>query len=89
MSSNSINFGPHNTNQICSNFVQVVSTDTGDSSYCAQKQDAGVEYLGRIRMVICSHVGSINFTDPANILQVHGTLMSEIRNEVTYISNNI
>ena len=73
--------------QNCSNFVQVASTDTGDSSYHAWKQDADAEYLGRIGMVICSHVGSINFTDPANIRQVHGILMTYVRNEATDTSN--
>ena len=38
-------------------------------------------------MALCSHVGSIDFTDPANIRQVHETLMNDVRNDATYISN--
>ena len=37
--------------------------------------------LGRVRKAICSHVGNINFADPANIRQVHSILMNEVRNE--------
>ena len=37
MSSYSLNFGPHNTNQNCSTFVQVAFADMGDSSYHDQK----------------------------------------------------
>ena len=37
MSSDSIIFGPHNTNQNCSNFVHVAFADIGDLSYCTQK----------------------------------------------------
>ena len=46
-----------------------------------------MEYLSRDRMALCSHVGSINLADPANIKQVHETLMNEVGIEVTYISN--
>ena len=46
-----------------------------------------MEYLRRVRMVIHSHVGCINLTDPANIRQIHRILMNEVRNEATYISN--
>ena len=38
-------------------------------------------------MVLCSHMGSINFADPANIRQVHEALMSWVRNEAMNISN--
>ena len=33
------------------------------------------------------HVDCINFADPANIRKVHKTLMNDVRNETTYISN--
>ena len=33
------------------------------------------------------HVGSFNFADQAKIRQVHKTLMNEVRNEATHISN--
>ena len=55
MSSDSINFGPYNTNNKCSNFVQVAPAQTSDSShftYHDQWQDADVEYLGRVRMAL-------------------------------------
>ena len=78
MSSNSINFGTHNTNQNCSNFVQ---------SYHTQKWDADMEYLGGVRMAIYSHVVIINLTYPANSQQVYGILMNEVRDEAIYISN--
>ena len=55
--------------------------------YHAQRWDAEAEYLGRVRMVLCSHIGSINFPDLANIRQVHEALMSQVRNEAIYISN--
>ena len=87
MSSDSINSGPHNTKKYCSNFVQVAPANNSDSPYHAQKQDAEVEYLGRVRMTLHSCVGSITFASPVNIRQVHETVMNEVRNEATYISN--
>ena len=87
MSSDSLNFGPLNTNQNCSNFVHVGFTDRGDLSYHAIKQDADAEYLEEVTQAICSHVGSIHFMDPANIRQVHGTIMNEVRNEAMPISD--
>ena len=85
-----INFGPHNTNKNYSNFAQVVPAYTSNSSqftYCAQRWDADAEYLGRVWMALHSHVGSINFADPANIRQVHDALMREVRKEAIYVSN--
>ena len=76
MCSDSLNFGPHNTYKNCAIFVQVAFPDMGDSSYHTQKQDADVEYLGRVRKAICSHVGSINVVDPANIRQLHCILIN-------------
>ena len=38
-------------------------------------------------MVLCSHVGSINFADPDNIRKGHKELMSQVRTKVIYISN--
>ena len=70
MSSDSIQFGPHNTNKNCTNFVQVAPVHTSDLShftYHTQRLDADVEYLGRVKMAMHSHVGSIDFADPANI----------------------
>ena len=46
-----------------------------------------MEYLGRVRMALCSHVGSINFADPANIRKIHKELMSHVRTEAIHISN--
>ena len=40
-----------------------------------------------VRMVLCSHVGSINFADPANIRQVYEVFMSEVRTKAIYINN--
>ena len=59
----------------------------GDSSYHTMNWDADVEYLEKVRQAICSYVGGINFADPANIRQVHGILMHEVRDEAIYISN--
>ena len=90
MSSNSIKFGPLNINEKCSNFTQVASANTGDFSqymYCTQKGDADVEYLGRVKMALSSHMGSTNFVDPANNRKVHKELMSQVRTEATHISN--
>ena len=70
MPSDFINFGPHKTNENCSNFVQIVPAKTGNSShftYYTQMQHADVEYLSRVKMAQHSHVGSTNFTEPANI----------------------
>ena len=38
-------------------------------------------------MALHSHVGSINFADPANIRKVHEELMSQVRTKAIYISN--
>ena len=75
MSSNSINFGSHNTNKNC-NFVQVTPAPTSDTSNFTLhvwRWDADVQYLDRGKMALHSCVGSINFMDPANIWQVHKT----------------
>ena len=90
MSSNSITFWLHNTNKNCSNFLQVAPANASYSSqftYHTWRQDADAEYLVGVRMVLCSHVGSMNFADPTSIRQVHKPLMNEVRNEATNISN--
>ena len=56
--------------------------------YCTWKQDADVGYLGRVRMVLHSHVGSINFADLANIRRLHKELMCQVRTEAIHFSNN-
>ena len=79
MSSISINFGPSNVNEKCSNFIVVALANTSDSlhhMYHAQKQDADVEYLGRVKMALSSHMGSIIFVDPANIRKTHKEIMT-------------
>ena len=79
MSSASINFGQLNINEKCSNFIQVEPTNTNDLSqymYHTQKQNADVEYVGRVRMALHSPVGSINFAGLANIRKVHKDLMT-------------
>ena len=90
MSSNSINFGPLNINERCSNLIQVASANTGHSShnaYFAPKQDAYVEYLGRVTTVLSSHIGSINSVDAANIRKAPEDLMNQIRTDAIHISN--
>ena len=67
--------------------MQVAFKDIGDLFYCTRKQDANVEYFERIRQAIYSNMGSINFADPANIRQVLGILMNEVRDKSIYISN--
>ena len=38
-------------------------------------------------MVLCSHVGSINFAAPANFKKVHKGLTSQVRAEAIHIGN--
>ena len=89
MSSYSINFGPYNTNEDCSNFVQIVPAHTSHSShftYHTQRQDVDVEYLGRVRMALHSQsVASTLWIQPA--LDNYTKLMNEVRNKATDISN--
>ena len=88
MSSN--HFGSLNINEKCSNFKKVAPTNTSDSSpymYHACLWNADVEYSDRVRMGLCSHMGSINFADPAKIRMVHEELMSQVRTEAICISN--
>ena len=53
-SSDSINFGPYNTKEHCSNSAQVApantnaSMDSSQLAYHAQRQDTDVEHLGRV-----------------------------------------
>ena len=46
-----------------------------------------MEYLEKVRQAIHSHRGSINFVDSANIRQIHGILMNDVRDETTFIRN--
>ena len=46
-----------------------------------------MEYLGRGKMVLSSHVVSINFANPANMRKVHKELLSQVRTSAIYISN--
>ena len=87
MSGDSLNFGPHNTNQNCSHFVQLIFTHMGDLSCNAQKGDADVEHFGRVKLVLLGYLGSSNFADPANIKKVHRELISQIRTEALNFNN--
>ena len=55
--------------------------------YHAHKRDADVEYLGRVKMVLSSHMGDINFADPDNTRKAHKELMTRVRTEAIHISN--
>ena len=55
--------------------------------YHTPKQDAYAEYLGRVKIVLSSYMGSIKFADPFNIKKAHKELMSQLRNEAIHISN--
>ena len=77
MSSNWINFRQLNVNEKCSNFIQVAPwklVDLSHHMHCAGKLDTDVEYFGRVKMVLSSHVGSINVAYPANIRKAHKEL---------------
>ena len=50
-------------------------------------QDADAEYLSRVKMELSSHVGSINFVDPANIKKDHKEIKTWMRTEAIHISN--
>ena len=72
-------FGPLNVNEKCSIFIQLPPANTSDLShhtYHIQKQDVDGEYLGKVKMALNSHVGSINFADPANIRKAHKEIMT-------------
>ena len=43
--------------------------------------------MGRVKMASSSHLGSINFADPANIRKVYKELMSELRTKAICLSN--
>ena len=90
MSSNSINFGLLSINEKSTFFIQVAPANIDDSSqytYHAKKQDTNAETLGRVRLVLNSHGGGINFVDPVNIRKVQKELMSQVRTEALHISN--
>ena len=90
MSSNSINFGLLNIDEKCNNFLQAAPSNTDDLlqyTSCTQKQDADAEYFDRVKIVLTSHMHSINFVNPGNIRKLHKALMSQIRKEVINISN--
>ena len=90
MSSNSNNFRQWNVNENCSTITQIAPAYTSDMShntYHAQKWDADERYLCKIKMVLCSHVGGINFADPANIRKTHEELVTQIRTKAIHISN--
>ena len=55
--------------------------------YCSQKWDADMEYLGTVKMMLSSCVGSINFADPVNIRKAQKELMNQVRTKVIHISN--
>ena len=66
MSSNLLNFWPLNIYERCSNFIQIAPSNPGNSSnhiYHAQNCKMDMVYLGKVKMVLSSHMGSINFVD--------------------------
>ena len=87
MLSNLKNLRYLNVNERCSNLTQVAPANTGDTSHhmdCAQKQDADAECLRRVKMMLSSCMGSINFADPANIRKVHEDLMIQVRTKTIH-----
>ena len=85
MSSNSSNFMQLNVTENCSNLTQITPVNTDDIShhmYHGQKRDADAEYLGRVKMVLRSCMGGINFPDLANIRKAHEELMTWVRTKL-------
>ena len=79
MLSKSNNFGQLNDTENCSNLTQITPSNSGDMlhhTYHAWKRDADADYLGRVKIALRSHVGGINFADPANIRKAHEELMT-------------
>ena len=73
-----------------SNFIQVAPVNTGDLShhmYCTHKWDADAEYLGSVKMVLSSHVVSINIVDQASIRKAHEELMTQVKTGAIHIGN--
>ena len=90
MSCNPNNFGQLSITKICSDLTKIAPANTGGTSHHtdhAQKRYADVKYLGRVKMVLSSHVGGITFADLANIRKSYKELMTEVRSEAIHISN--
>ena len=90
MSSNLNNFRQLHVTENCSNFKKIAFANTSDIShhmYHIQKRDADVEYLGRVKMVLSSHVHRINFADPANMRKAQKQLMIQVRTEAMHFNN--
>ena len=62
-------------------------SDISHPTYYAWKSDADAEYVGRVKIAIISHIGSINFMDPVSMRRSHEELMKQVRNEAIYINN--
>ena len=86
----SINLNNSRQLNVNENLTQIAPTNANDTShhtYHAQEQDADVEYLGRVKIALSSHMGSINFADPANIRNVHEELMTQVRTKAVHIDS--
>ena len=44
--------------------------------HCTKKWDTDADYLDKFRLVLLSHMSTIDFADPANIRKAHKELMS-------------
>ena len=90
MSSNSNNFRQLNVTENCSNLEQIAPENPSDASYPmyhTKKRDADMEYLGRVKTMLNSHMGGIKFADPVNTRKAHKELVIQVRPTAIYISN--
>ena len=55
--------------------------------HCTWKWDADVEYIGRGKMALSSHMSGINFADSTNIRKAPNKLMTQVRTEAIHITN--
>ena len=51
------------------------------------ERDVDAEYLGRVKVVLSSHIGGINFVDPVSMRKAQQELMKQVWNEAIHISN--
>ena len=77
-------------NETCSNLTQIAPANPGDTShptYHTKKRAADSKYSGRVKIVLSTHVGGINFVDPISMRKVHEEPMKQVRNKAKPISN--
>ena len=90
MPSNSNNSRKLSVTETSNNLIQIAPVNPDDTShltYHARKRYTDAEHLSKVKIVLSSCIGDINFMDPVNTRKEHEELMNQVRNGAICIIN--